>query len=105
MSQTLIYVTVGTREEAAEIGKALVESRLCACANILPGPTTSFYWWEGAVQEDEEVSVLLKTRDDLVEKVVAKVKELHSYDCPCVVAVPITGGNPAFLNWINTETA
>lgn len=104
MSQTLIYVTTGTREEAVKIGTSLVESRLCACANILPGSTASIYWWEDAVQQENEISVLLKTRSDLVEKVVAKVKEIHSYDCPCIIAMPITGGNAAFLDWIDTET-
>lgn len=105
MTQALIYVTAGNREEAVKIGKTLVESRLCACANILDGKTTSIYWWEGAVAEEDEVSMLLKTREDLVDQVVEKVKELHSYDCPCVVSIPITGGNAEFLNWIDEETA
>ncbi len=104
MPQTLIYVTAGTRDEAIKIGRILVENRLCACANVLQG-TTSIYWWEGAVSEDDEVSLLLKTREDLVEKVVEKVLEIHSYDCPCVVSLPISGGNPAFLEWIDAETA
>lgn len=104
MSQTLIYVTAGSREEALGIGRALVESRLAACANVLAG-TRSVYWWEGKVSEDDEVSLLLKTRDDLVGRLVDKVKEIHSYDCPCVVAVPITGGNRAFLDWIDAETS
>jgi len=103
MSQTLIYVTAETRGEAVKIGRKLVESRLVACANVL-GPTTSIYWWEGAINEDEEASLILKTRADLVGRVVEKVKELHGYDCPCVVSLPITGGNPAFLEWIDAET-
>ena len=105
MTQTLIYVTAGSREEAVNIGKTLVESRLCACANVLVGGTTSIYWWEGAVTEDDEVSLILKTRDDLVDQVVEKVREIHSYDCPCVVSLPIVGGNKAFLDWIDEETA
>ena len=104
MPQTLIYVTAGTREEAVTIGRTLVESRLAACANVLVG-TASIYWWEGAVIEDDEVSLLVKTREELVDKVVEKVKEIHSYDCPCVVSIPISGGNPAFLDWIDAETA
>ena len=103
MPQTLIYVTVENREEAVKIGRDLVENRLVACANVL-GPTTSVYWWEGAVTEDEEASLILKTRADLVGRVVEKVKEMHSYDCPCVVSLAITGGNPAFLDWIDSET-
>ena len=103
MSQSLIYVTAGSREEAVGIGRILVESRLAACANVL-APMTSIYWWEGAVNEGDEVPLILKTRDGLVDKVIEKVKSIHSYDCPCVVSLPITGGNPAFLYWIETET-
>ncbi len=103
MPQTLIYVTAGSKDEATKIGRTLVENRLCACANVLQG-TTSIYRWEGVINEDEEVSLLLKTRDDLVEQVVEKVREIHSYDCPCVVSIPITGGNPAFLDWIDAQT-
>ncbi|MAF96545.1 MAG: divalent-cation tolerance protein CutA [Rhodospirillaceae bacterium] len=104
MTQSLIYVTASSRDEAIKIGRQVVENRLAACANVLAG-TASIYWWEGAVTEDEEVSLILKTRAELVDRVVEKVKEIHSYDCPCVVALPITGGNPAFLDWIDAETA
>lgn len=104
MSQSLIYVTAGTREEALEIGRTLVESRLAACANVL-APMTSIYWWQGAVDEGDEVPLILKTRDGLVEQVIEKVKSIHSYDCPCVVSLPISGGNQAFLDWIEAETA
>ncbi len=103
MTQVLIYVTTGSPEEAAVIGRDLVESRLAACANLLPG-MTSIYWWDGAVHEDGEASLILKTRADLIEAVTARIKELHSYDCPCVIALPITGGNSDFLNWIVKET-
>ena len=71
MSQSLIYVTAGSREEAVGIGRILVESRLAACANVL-APMTSIYWWEGAVNEGDEVPLILKTRDGLVEKVIEK---------------------------------
>ena len=103
MSQRFVYVTAATVEEAGKIGKALVEARLAACANVI-GAIQSYYWWEGAVQQDTEAALILKTRADLVEALTAKVKELHSYDCPCVVALPIEGGNPEFLAWIDAET-
>ena len=103
MTPTVIYVTAGTREEAETIARSLVEARLAACANVLPA-ITSFFWWEDAVQNDEEVALILKTRQDLVEQVVAKVRELHSYDCPCVVSLPIVDGNRPFLDWIAEET-
>jgi periplasmic divalent cation tolerance protein len=105
MPQVLVYVTAGSRDEAVKIGRAAVESRLAACANVLPAPTTSIYWWQGKLEQAEEVSLILKTRAALVDELVAKVKEQHSYDCPCVVALPIEGGNPQFLEWIDAETA
>lgn len=103
MTQKLIYITAGSEEEAKRIGRALVEERLAACANVL-GAVTSFYWWQGALQEDGEAVLIAKTRTDLVDRLVERVKALHGYDCPCVVALPIEAGNPAFLDWIDAET-
>ena len=65
----------------------------------------SQYRWEGSIQTDEEVVLIAKTRSDLVDSLTGHVREIHSYDCPCVVALPIRGGNPAFLQWIVDETA
>jgi len=103
MTSTMIYITTSSREEALRIGRDVVADRLAACANVLPG-ITSVYRWQGEVQEDVETALILKTRSDLVERLTARVKELHSYDCPCVVALPITDGNPDFLQWIAEET-
>lgn len=103
MPQTLVYVTASSRDEALKIARATVEERLAACANVL-APITSIYWWEGKVQEEGEVSFILKTRADLVAALTQRIKALHSYTCPCVVALPIAGGNPDFLAWIDTET-
>jgi len=103
MTATLVYVTAGSHDEALRIGRAAVEERLAACANVL-APMTSVYHWEGAVQEDAEVPLVLKTRADLVERLTERIKALHGYTCPCVVALPIQGGNPAFLDWIAEET-
>ena len=103
MPQTLVYVTASSRDEALKIARATVEERLAACANVLV-PITSIYWWEGKVQEEGEVSFILKTRADLVAALTQRIKALHSYTCPCVVALPIAGGNPDFLAWIDTET-
>ena len=99
----LIYITTDSAEEARTIGRALVEARLAACANVL-GPMTSIYRWEGAVREGEEAVLIAKTAAGLVDGLTAKVQELHSYDCPCIVALPIDGGNLAFLDWIAAET-
>ena len=103
MSHSLIYITAGSLDEAKALGRALVEARLAACANVLPG-ITPIYWWEGKVEEGSEVALIAKTRSELVDRVVELVKARHSYDCPCVVAIPITAGNPAFLDWISAET-
>jgi len=103
MTSTMIYITASSREEALRIGRHVVADSLAACANVLPG-VTSVYRWQGEVQEDGETALILKTRSDLVERLTARVKELHSYDCPCVVALPIAGGNPDFLQWIAEET-
>jgi periplasmic divalent cation tolerance protein len=100
----LIYVTTSDRDEARRIGRTLVEERLVACVNILDG-MESMYWWHGAIQEATEAVLIGKTREDLVASVVDRVKELHSYECPCVVSLPIEDGNLGFLGWIDEETA
>jgi periplasmic divalent cation tolerance protein len=104
MDAVWIYMTAGSLDEARDIGRTLVEERLAACVNILEG-MRSLYRWEGGVEEDEEVVLIAKTRATLVDALTDRVKTVHSYDCPCVVALPITGGNPAFLDWIGLETA
>ena len=96
-------MTAKSREEAETIARALVEQRLVACANVL-GEIGSFYRWEGEVKAETEVAFIVKTRGSLVDQVVARVTELHSYSCPCVVALPIEGGNPDYLDWIEAET-
>ena len=103
MPAFLIYVTTGDAMEAKRIGREVVAARLAACANVHEA-VTSFYWWEGKLCEDAEAVLILKTEAGLVEALTAKIVALHGYDCPCVVSLPITGGNPAFLDWIETET-
>jgi periplasmic divalent cation tolerance protein len=104
MDLRVLYITASKVEEARKIGTALVESRLAACANIMPG-LESIYWWQGQVVQDREVLLVVKTRAELVDDAIAMVKDLHSYTCPCVVALPITAGNPAYLRWLADETA
>ena len=104
MNHYLVYVTTPNLEQAKQIGRTLVEERLAACVNLLPH-MASIYWWHGKTEEDEETVLLAKTQRSLLEKVVSRVKDLHSYDCPCVVALPIAGGSQAFLDWIQTETS
>ncbi len=100
-----VYITVRNKAEALTIARALVEKRLAACVNILPG-MISVYRWDGEVQDDEEVVVIAKTRDFRVPAITETVKALHSYDVPCVVSIPIQDdeGNKTFLDWIKQET-
>lgn len=98
-----LYITAANAEEAETLARTLVGERLVACANIL-GAISSYFWWDGAVQAEGEVAVLLKTRAGRVDTVVERVKALHSYECPCIVALPIAAGNPDFINWIVKET-
>lgn len=100
----LLYMTVGGGEEAERIATALVDERLVACVNLLGG-MRSFYRWQGEVANEAEVVMTAKTRADLVQRVSARVAELHSYDCPCIVALPIVGGHRPFIDWIGQETA
>ncbi|MBI3453797.1 MAG: divalent-cation tolerance protein CutA [Rhodospirillales bacterium] len=99
-----LYVTVGNIEEARRIGRALVEARLVACANLIPG-VESVYWWQGEIAEDREVVLIAKTRADRVDVAIAKVKSMHSYAVPCVVALPILAGNRDYFDWIAQATA
>ncbi len=99
----LCLVTAPDREVAGRIARALVDERLAACVNILPG-ITSVYRWEGAVETGEEVLLLAKTMRSGLDALTARVVELHPYDVPEVIAVEIGGGLPAYLEWIAAET-
>ena len=103
MQYSLVYVTTGSLEEASKLAREIVGAKLAACANIL-GEIKSVYWWEGKLEEGREAALIFKTRSDLVEALTAKIKELHSYSCPCVVALGIEGGNTDFFRWIDKET-
>lgn len=103
MSVMLVYLTAKDRAEAETVGRALVEARLAACVNIVDG-MTSIYWWEGAVQTETETLLLAKTRTDLVDELVAKVKAVHGYAVPAVSAVPVLKGSKEYLRWVEAET-
>ena len=97
-------MTAGSIEEAKHIGHILVEKILAACVNLLEN-MISIYKWEEKLEEDQEVVMIVKTRKMLMPKLIETVKTHHSYDCPCILELPIQGGNPEFLSWIKTETA
>jgi periplasmic divalent cation tolerance protein len=97
-----VTMTVEKREDAERIGREAVENRLAACVQIV-GPISSIYWWKGKVEESGEWLCLLKTRKDLFEPLTQKLRSLHPYEVPEIVAVPIIAGNPDYLRWIDQE--
>ncbi|MBL0714851.1 MAG: divalent-cation tolerance protein CutA [Desulfosarcina sp.] len=99
MAFQFVYMTTGSLEEAQRIGEVLVKEKLAACVNILDA-MQSLYIWDGALQKDREVVMIAKTARARVPELVARVKTLHSYDCPCIVTFEIDGGNADFLQWI-----
>lgn len=104
MSYSLVYLTAKDQKEADQIGKTLVEKHLAACANIVP-KVRSYYWWNDKLCEDLEALVFLKTETRLVDKVIAEVKRLHSYQVPAISVLKIEEGDPDFLKWISGEVA
>jgi periplasmic divalent cation tolerance protein len=98
-----VYMTAGTLEEAKAIGRVLVESKLAACVNIFDS-MTAIYQWEGEIREDREVVLIAKTVNTKVPDLIRKVKSMHSYECPCILALPVAAGNTEFFNWIEQQT-
>lgn len=102
MAHVVCFVAASSSGEARRIGDTVVREKLAACANVL-GRMASTYWWRGKVETASEVLLLLKTRDDLVARLEARVRSLHSYEVPEVIAVRITGGSDAYLRWIDAS--
>ena len=99
----LVYTTWPSIVEAEAAGRQIVERRLAACVNILPG-MISHYWWEGKIERVEEVMMIVKTRAALAEAVRAAVKEVHSYTTPSVIVLPVESLDAAYHRWIVEET-
>ncbi len=104
VSARLVYVTAPNLAEAESLARLGVTKRLAACANILPA-MRSLYWWQGKLEQADEVVLLFKTTEALAGELTRVIASAHSYDCPCVVVLPIVSGHPAFLQWIADETA
>jgi periplasmic divalent cation tolerance protein len=98
-----VYTTYPSVVEAERAGRALVERRLCACVNILPG-MISHYRWQGAVERGEEAVMIVKTRGSLAERVSTAVKEMHSYTTPAILVIPLESVDKGYLAWLMTET-
>lgn len=99
----MIFVTASSDSEAQTISKDLVGSRLVACANLLPG-IRSIFQWKGEVQSEQEVLVIMKSRTELFDRIERRVRELHSYDVPEILAIPILAGSLPYLAWLREET-
>lgn len=98
-----VYTTYPSIVEAEQAGRSIVERRLAACVNILPG-MISHYWWQGALERGEEVVMIFKTRASLAEQVRQAVKEMHSYTTPAILVLPIESVDQAYLGWMLAET-
>ena len=101
----VVLVTCSTTAEARRIARAVVEARLAACVNILPGAVTSVYRWKGKVESARERLILIKTSDKRLAKLRAAVERLHSYDVPEFIALPIIAGSPKYLAWLEESLA
>lgn len=95
----VVFITTNSFEEALKIGRTLVEERLAACVNVIP-EVFSFYWWEGKVQEDKEALMVVKTTVSSFPALEGRVRELHSYTVPEIIALPIREGYKGYLDWV-----
>jgi len=98
----IAITTTPSKNEAEKIAKTLLEERLIACANII-GPVQSLFWWQGKIDEAQEHLILMKTRKDLFSKLSEKVKALHSYQVPEIIAMPIVEGFKPYLEWLESS--
>ncbi|HEU5046376.1 MAG TPA: divalent-cation tolerance protein CutA [Rickettsiales bacterium] len=101
-SATLIYITAPNREEAILLSRELLGKKLAACANIIDH-VTSLYHWNAEIEQNNEVVIVLKTFAEHMDSIIETVKSMHSYACPAIVAVPLSGGNPDYLQWMQEQ--
>jgi periplasmic divalent cation tolerance protein len=103
MDKILVFSNCGSAEEADRVARHLVEARTAACVNVVPG-VRSTYRWKGTVEQADEWTLLIKTRRDLLDELRRKLREVHSYEVPELIAIPIVDGLPEYLAWIDEET-
>ncbi len=101
---TVVLITTSSPEEAEKIGKALVCERLAACANIVK-EIRSFFFWQGKVEDEREALIIVKTKASLFPSLVERVKALHSYTVPEIIALPILMGSESYLRWMDDVTS
>jgi periplasmic divalent cation tolerance protein len=102
MSYVVVIITTPNKEEAVKIVRSLLEERLIACANIL-GPVSSLFWWQGKIDEKSEFLVFMKSHKSLFERLSERGMEIHSYDVPEIIALPIIEGSPPYLDWLRAS--
>jgi periplasmic divalent cation tolerance protein len=98
----VLFITTATTNEAQRISKVLLEQKKVACVNIVPG-VSSLFWWKNKLDSAHESLLIVKTKASLLNEVVGLVTEIHSYDIPEIIALPIIGGNKDYLEWIGKE--
>ncbi len=99
---SIVYITTSGLIESKKIAKMLLEEKLAACINIIP-TVESIYLWKGKIEEDSESIMVVKTRSELVENVIKKVEEVHSYEIPCVLEITLNKGSKTYLKWMKSE--
>ncbi len=100
---SIVFVTAASEDEAAKIGRTLVEEKLAACANIVPR-IRSIYRWRGKIHDEQEVLMVMKTRTSLFSSLKDRVRQLHSYEVPEIISFPVTAGLEEYLAWVGAET-
>ena len=100
--KVVVYTTCGNITEAESIARNLIDSRLAACVNVVPG-LLSYYRWQGKVENDAELLLMIKTAGSLIDQVRNALETLHSYDLPEMIVLPIIGGSPNYLEWLEQE--
>ena len=98
----LVYITTSGEEESKKIGRTVVEERLAGCVNIISA-IESLYWWKGEIEEDKESILIAKTKVSNVENIIKRVKEIHSYENPAILAIPIINGSKEYLDYLDAE--
>ena len=98
----VVLITTATEEEARSIAELLLTQRMAACVNIVPR-VNSLFWWQDKLDSAQESLLIVKTEASLLDEIISMVKEIHSYDIPEIIALPIVGGNQDYLEWIDKE--
>jgi len=102
MSNIFVLMTTATREEAEKIARSLLNQKLIACANIV-GPVSSLFWWKEKISQENEFLVLMKTSAELFEKLATTIKQMHSYEVPEIIAIPIAKGEQTYMKWLSSS--